>query len=93
MLYVSATAVTEPHHLAYMPRLGLWGQGASLKDFPALLKMCSQGGVGAMEILCMEMKMRGMFLSRTLSYRHPETPAQFEIKMLNLTEAQVGLSH
>ncbi|GAQ81070.1 Nuclear helicase [Klebsormidium nitens] len=74
VVYVSATAVTEPHHLAYMPRLGLWGQGASLKDFPALLKMCSQGGVGAMEILCMEMKMRGMFLSSpTATLRRPRS--------------------
>lgn len=88
-MYISATAATEPHHLAYMPRLGLWGQGASLKDFPALLKMCSQGGWGAMEILCLEMKMRGMFLSRTLSYRHPETPAQFVIEKLPLTDAQI----
>jgi hypothetical protein len=66
-MYVSATGASELHQMAYMDRLGLWGPSTAFrthKDFIGSLK-----STGAMEMVAMDMKGRGMFLSRTLSYR------------------------
>jgi hypothetical protein len=69
VLYCSATGVSEPRNMGYMTRLGLWGEGSSVpagfKDFLASLE---RRGVGALELLAMEMKRMGLYVCRTLSY-------------------------
>ena len=53
-----------------MDRLGLWGEGtafATHKDFTASV---SKRGAGAMELVAMDLKARGMLLARTLTYVH-----------------------
>eukprot|EP01042_Synura_sphagnicola_P003702 gene3702-4618_t len=61
--------VTEPKHLAYMVRLGLWGPGTSfplgIQDF---LSAVVSGGVGMMELVAMHLKREGCYISRSLSY-------------------------
>uniref|UniRef100_A0A803NAI6 PHD-type domain-containing protein n=1 Tax=Chenopodium quinoa TaxID=63459 RepID=A0A803NAI6_CHEQI len=64
VVYCSATGASEPRNMGYMVRLGLWGAGALEK-----------GGVGALELVAMDMKARGMFVCRTLSYKG----AEFEV--------------
>ena len=66
--YFSATGRTEARHLAPYERLGLWGAGAPFADFPAFLVAMQRGGVGAMEMLCRDLKSVGTYLSRTISY-------------------------
>ena len=39
VVYCSATGASEPRHLSYMGRLGLWGRGAPFKSFEDL---CAQ---------------------------------------------------
>ena len=69
VLYCSATGASEPRNMGYMVRLGLWGKGTAypggFKDFLTALE---RRGVGAMELLAMEMKRMGLYVSRTLSY-------------------------
>lgn len=64
----SATAATEPVNLAYLTRLGLWGEGTPFKDFIAFLNTMRDGGVGAMELLARDMKANGLYLARSISY-------------------------
>ena len=37
IVYASATGATEPRHMAYMVRLGIWGPGSPFKDFGEFL--------------------------------------------------------
>ncbi|KAL8195817.1 hypothetical protein R6Q57_025570 [Mikania cordata] len=69
VVYCSATGASEPRNLGYMVRLGLWGAGTSFKDFREFLGALDKGGVGALELVAMDMKARGMYVCRTLSYK------------------------
>ncbi|KAL0725755.1 hypothetical protein Bca4012_040354 [Brassica carinata] len=75
VLYCSATGASEPRNMGYMVRLGLWGAGTSFSDFSKFLGALDKGGVGALELVAMDMKARGMYVCRTLSYKG----AEFEI--------------
>lgn len=33
VVYASATGASEPKNMAYMTRLGMWGQGTTFPDF------------------------------------------------------------
>ena len=68
ILYVSATAAAETKDLGYMTRLGLWGLGTPFKDFEAFSKGIDRAGVGGMELVAMDMKSRGLFVARMLSF-------------------------
>ena len=37
IVYASATGATEPRHMAYMVRLGIWGPGSPFTDFGEFL--------------------------------------------------------
>lgn len=51
VVYCSATGVTEPRHLGYMSRLGLWGPGTTFPGgFESFLNVVTRSGVGAMEV-------------------------------------------
>ncbi|CAJ0599514.1 unnamed protein product [Cylicocyclus nassatus] len=69
VVYASATGATEPRNMAYMTRLGLWGQGQAFPEFTNFINAVERRGVGAMEIVAMDMKQRGLYLARQLSFR------------------------
>ncbi|KAH9676922.1 protein FORGETTER 1 [Citrus sinensis] len=75
VVYCSATGASEPRNMGYMVRLGLWGAGTCFKDFQIFLGALDKGGVGALELVAMDMKARGMYVCRTLSYKG----AEFEV--------------
>ncbi|KAG7652260.1 Zinc finger PHD-finger [Arabidopsis thaliana x Arabidopsis arenosa] len=75
VIYCSATGASEPRNMGYMVRLGLWGAGTSFSDFNKFLGALDKGGTGALELVAMDMKARGMYVCRTLSYKG----AEFEI--------------
>ncbi|CAI9087968.1 OLC1v1022187C2 [Oldenlandia corymbosa var. corymbosa] len=75
VIYCSATGASEPRNLGYMVRLGLWGAGTSFLNFRDFLGSMEKGGVGALELVAMDMKARGMYVCRTLSYKG----AEFEV--------------
>lgn len=72
VLYCSATGVTDVKNMAFMERLGLWGEGAPFKTFEGFLDTVHKKGLGMAEMLAMEMKMSGMYISRGLSYKQAE---------------------
>ena len=59
IVYCSATGASEVKHLAYMVRLGLWGNGTQFQTFQEFNRAVEKGGVGAMELVAMDMKLRG----------------------------------
>lgn len=87
VVYCSATGASEPRNMGYMVRLGLWGPGTSFSDFKEFLGALDKGGVGALELVAMDMKARGMFLCRTLSYKGAEfdvVEAPLDAKMMEM---------
>ncbi|XP_048845982.1 protein strawberry notch homolog 1 isoform X2 [Brienomyrus brachyistius] len=68
VVYASATGASEPRNMAYMNRLGIWGEGTPFKEFSNFIQAVERRGVGAMEIVAMDMKLRGMYIARQLSF-------------------------
>ncbi len=67
VIYSSATAATDVRHLAYMIRLGLWGQGTAFADFAEFAAEIEEGGVGAMEMVARDLKAMGRYFCGSLS--------------------------
>ncbi|KAJ8030843.1 Protein FORGETTER 1 [Holothuria leucospilota] len=84
VVYCSATGVSDVKNMAFMERLGLWGEGAPFSSFDHFLENINKRGLGAAEMLAMEMKASGMYVSRGLSYKE----AEFVTIEANLTEEQ-----
>uniref|UniRef100_A0A1Q3F8H9 Putative nuclear helicase mop-3/sno dead-box superfamily n=1 Tax=Culex tarsalis TaxID=7177 RepID=A0A1Q3F8H9_CULTA len=82
VVYASATGASEPRNMAYMVRLGIWGQGTPFPTFMDFITAVEKRGVGAMEIVAMDMKLRGMYIARQLSF-HGVT---FKIEEVPLTK-------
>nr|CAB0002093.1 unnamed protein product [Nesidiocoris tenuis] len=82
VVYASATGASEPRNMAYMTRLGIWGEGTPFPNFSDFISAVDKRGVGAMEIVAMDMKLRGMYIARQLSF-HGVT---FKIEEVPLSE-------
>ena len=68
VVYSSATAASEVKHLAYQIRLGLWGEGTSFPlGFTQFAEEIEAGGVGAMEMVCRDLKAMGRYFCGNLS--------------------------
>ncbi|XP_041086271.1 protein strawberry notch homolog 2-like [Polyodon spathula] len=68
VVYASATGASEPKNMIYMSRLGIWGDGTPFRTFEDFLHTIEKRGVGAMEIVAMDMKVSGMYIARQLSF-------------------------
>ncbi|XP_068449004.1 si:ch73-63e15.2 isoform X2 [Clinocottus analis] len=68
VVYASATGASEPKNMIYMSRLGIWGEGTPFRVFEDFLHAIEKRGVGAMEIVAMDMKVSGMYIARQLSF-------------------------
>ncbi|XP_042392351.1 protein FORGETTER 1-like isoform X2 [Zingiber officinale] len=86
-VYCSATGASEPRNMGYMVRLGLWGAGTCFPQFQDFLGALDKGGVGALELVAMDMKARGMYVCRTLSYKG----AEFEVIEAPLEEGMMDM--
>ncbi|XP_048020450.1 protein strawberry notch homolog 2a isoform X1 [Megalobrama amblycephala] len=82
VVYASATGASEPKNMIYMSRLGIWGQGTPFKTFDDFLHAIEKRGVGAMEIVAMDMKVSGMYIARQLSF----SGVSFRIEEITLDE-------
>lgn len=80
VVYSSASSASEIKNLGYMGRLGIWDQSFS-NSFETFKKCLNSGGVGAIELLSCELKRRGCFCARNLSYDGVE----FEAIELNIS--------
>ncbi|MGB5632131.1 MAG: strawberry notch family protein, partial [Waterburya sp.] len=88
VIYVSATGASKISNLAYAERLGLWGTTESaFKDRNQFFEEIGSSGLAALEIVSRELKARGLYLARSLSFVgvnyetliHELTPEQIEI--------------
>ncbi|XP_031363014.2 protein strawberry notch homolog 2, partial [Lonchura striata] len=82
VVYASATGASEPKNMIYMSRLGIWGEGTPFRAFDEFLHAIEKRGVGAMEIVAMDMKVSGMYIARQLSF----TGVTFRIEEIPLDE-------
>ncbi|KAF5903061.1 protein strawberry notch 2 isoform X1, partial [Clarias magur] len=82
VVYASATGASEPKNMIYMSRLGIWGEGTPFRAFEDFLHAIEKRGVGAMEIVAMDMKVSGMYIARQLSF----SGVSFRIEEIALDE-------
>ncbi|XP_066506867.1 protein strawberry notch homolog 1 isoform X2 [Hoplias malabaricus] len=87
VVYASATGASEPRNMAYMNRLGIWGDGTPFKEFTNFIQAVERRGVGAMEIVAMDMKLRGMYIARQLSFQG----VTFKIEEVPLTHDYIKM--
>uniref|UniRef100_A0A668ACT5 Protein strawberry notch homolog 1 n=1 Tax=Myripristis murdjan TaxID=586833 RepID=A0A668ACT5_9TELE len=87
VVYASATGASEPRNMAYMNRLGIWGEGTPFREFGNFIQAVERRGVGAMEIVAMDMKLRGMYIARQLSF----TGVTFKIEEVPLTQQYINM--
>ncbi|XP_037403143.1 protein strawberry notch homolog 1 isoform X3 [Pygocentrus nattereri] len=87
VVYASATGASEPRNMAYMNRLGIWGDGTPFKEFTNFIQAVERRGVGAMEIVAMDMKLRGMYIARQLSFQG----VTFKIEEVPLTQDYIKM--
>jgi protein strawberry notch len=69
VVYSSATGATDVRNMAYMTRLGLWGDATSFPGgFSQFLTEIDAGGVGAMEMISRDLKSMGILASASISF-------------------------
>lgn len=68
ILTVSATGASQPMNLAYQTRLGLWGEGTAFPTVNSFINEIDRGGLAAMEIVARDLKAKGSYISRNLSF-------------------------
>ena len=83
-VYCSATGASDIAHMAYMERLGLWGSGTSFSSFSQFKDAIGKGGTGAMELVALDMKRRGFYISRQLSF----AAAEFDTEIVDVERYQ-----
>jgi len=67
VVYASATGVSNYNNLAYMPRLGLWGDNCPYPTRKDCLDTVEQMGLTGLEIISAHLVASGLMISRTLS--------------------------
>ncbi|XP_028319438.1 protein strawberry notch homolog 1 [Gouania willdenowi] len=87
VVYASATGASEPRNMAYMNRLGIWGHKTPFREFGNFIQAVERRGVGAMEIVAMDMKLRGMYIARQLSF----TGVTFKIEEVPLSQKYINM--
>ena len=88
VVYCSATGAGSLANMAYMERLGLWGPQTPFSNFGAFKSAMGNGqNVGAMELVALDMKRRGMYISRQLSFASAEQHQE----IVDLTPEQTSM--
>lgn len=49
VVYASATGATEPRNMAYMSRLGLWGEGTPFIEFNDFIQVGTKAMLGCVQ--------------------------------------------
>ena len=87
VLYMSATGATEVRHITFANRIGLWGPGTAFENKRQFVDEIVRGGIAAMEVVARDMKARGKYIRRQLSFEdveyeelvHDYTPDQIRV--------------
>tara|TARA_A100001015_G_scaffold321326_2_gene451486 strand:+ start:46 stop:2790 length:2745 start_codon:yes stop_codon:yes gene_type:complete len=81
VLYSSATAASSSKHLQYLSKLELWGSNTPFPTYAALAAAIKTYGTPLMELVSIEMRAKGAYISRQLSFEH----VIMEHRHINLT--------
>lgn len=68
VVYASATIADKVSGLAFVSRLGLWGDGTQFSGVDDFVGKIGGSGMAAMELVARDMKATGSYISRNLSY-------------------------
>ena len=68
VVYASATIADKVSGLAFVSRLGLWGDGTQFSSVDDFVGKIGSSGMAAMELVARDMKATGSYISRNLSY-------------------------
>jgi len=68
VIYVTATVASDPAQLGFLSRLGLWGKGKAFVNASELVAAVQQAGLAGMELVARDLKARGLYIARNLSY-------------------------
>lgn len=68
VVYASATIADKVSGLAFVSRLGLWGDGTQFSSVDDFVGKIGGSGMAAMELVARDMKATGAYISRNLSY-------------------------
>jgi hypothetical protein len=94
VLYSSATGAEHVSNLAYCSRLGLWGRGTPFPTKRDFIQQIEGGGVAAMELVARDLKARGLYLARGLSFGpsvEGGPPVEYERLVHVLSEDQCAI--
>lgn len=69
VIYSSATIATSPDNLECLSRLGLWGRGTAFPKSADFADAMRSAGLPGMELLALNLKTEGKFLSRCLGFK------------------------
>lgn len=88
VVYLSATGGTEAQNLSYAIRLGLWGSAdAPFTDRHQFISAAEEGGCAFLELLCRELKARGLYIARMISFEGVEVDGLQH----QLTDAEISI--
>jgi len=68
VVYVTATVASDPAQLGFLDRLGLWGKGKAFVKASDLVGAVQSAGLAGMELVARDLKARGLYIARNLSY-------------------------
>ena len=77
----TGAGATDPENLLYMTRLGLWGRGTAFTNRMTFCSLLNKRGVGAMELVAMDLKMQG---EAWLERRSMQQPSSLLVRLLRL---------
>lgn len=84
ILYSSATAASSAKHLEYLDKLQLWGTKTPFLTYASLASAIKSHGAPLMELLSIQMRSCGAYVSRQLSF----SDVTMEHKLIKLTEQE-----
>ena len=88
IVYSTATAASDISHLQYMSLLGLWDSKTSpFSSFDSFKRVINWCGSSAMEMLALDLKRRGLYVSRQLCLKD----VNYEIYNCELSEEKLEI--
>jgi hypothetical protein len=88
VLYCSATGITNLENMQFMVRLGFWGQNAPFANFDEFKRaMGNNQKIALLELLGLEMKLQGSYVSRSIGYAGSE----FNMQIVKLRQEDILL--
>ena len=87
ILYSSATAASSWKHLEYLDRLDLWGNQSPFSSYNDLASALKAHGAPLMELLSIQMRASGAYVSRQLSFSN----ITMENVLINLTSKEKAM--